>query len=118
MKIPYNLRIKKEDDIDDAKEKNEKLINMVKKLQKEVSELRTSNRTLQLTFDKTEVYLKEVTNDKSIEEIIKTVKMDKPLKKPEKCPACKSALDKLQGRGFHVVTCTKCEYRNRVNEKE
>ena len=81
MRTPYNLRVKKEDDLDDAKEKNDKLINMVRKLQKEVRTLQTSNLTLQQAFDKSELFLKDITGDRPLEELLKTVQKGESLKR-------------------------------------
>ena len=115
MRTPYNLRVKKEDDLDDAKEKNDKLINMVRKLQKEVRTLQTSNLTLQQAFDKSELFLKDITGDRPLEELLKTVQKGESLKKASKCPECKAALKTIQYGNFHIVSCPGCSYLKKID---
>jgi DNA-directed RNA polymerase subunit RPC12/RpoP len=119
MKSIYNLKVKKMDTIEDATDKNDKLINMVKKLQKQVSELKTQNTTLQKVFNKTEIFLKEVTEGISLNEILQHVKDGSPLRKvSDLCPHCNSkTLKKMVFQGFHVILCNQCGYREKINEK-
>ena len=117
MKGIYNLKINKHDTIEDAREKNEKLVNMVKKLERKVKTLDTKNITLQRAFDKTEVFLKEVTDSVSLMEILEHVKKDKPLGKMSiECPTCHGQkLKKLQFDKFYIMLCAHCNYRKKVD---
>ena len=115
MKGIYNLRIKKGDTLDIAREKNDKLINMVKKLERKVSTLGTNNVTLQSAFDKTQVFLRDVTKEVKLLDIINQVKKGSPLRKTDiKCPNCQSGMKKIESKEFYVVLCNNCDYRSKV----
>jgi hypothetical protein len=119
MKGIYNLRVKQDDTLEDAKVKNDKLINMVKHLEKKVRGLGTKNTTLQRAFNKTEVFLREVTDDLSLTEVLKQVKEGNPLNKTsQKCPLCYSNANKLEFNGFYVVICSECNYRKKTDNYE
>lgn len=117
MKDVYNLKIKKHDSIEDAKDKNDKLITIVNKLDKKVKELSSKNTQLQRVFNKTEVFLKEITDSVSLMEILEHVREGRPLRRLSRsCPDCgDDKLKKLNFNGFYIVLCSKCTYRERVD---
>ena len=120
MKGIYNLRIKKHDTLEDARDKNDRLINMVKKLERKVRSLDTQATTLQKAFDKTEVFLREVTDSVSLLEILEHVRDGRPLRRLSRsCPECgDKRLKKLQFDGFYVVLCSSCDYRDKISTYE
>ena len=117
MKGIYDLKAKQHDTIEDIKTKNDKLINMVKKLEKKCQSLDTKNTTLQRAFNKTEVFLREVTDSVSLLEMLEHVKEGRPLRRLTKqCPVCSDKkLKKLQFKGFYVVLCSNCNYRKKID---
>ena len=114
-----SLRVKRTDTIEEAMDKNNKLIRKVKSLEKENKKLRTKNHTLNRAWDETESFLEDVTEGKSLKEIIENVNEGKLKRVRKECPKCGGRkVKKIQFSGFHVVVCEDCKYREKVNEKE
>lgn len=120
MKSIYNLQFKKGDSLEDTIEKNEKLLTMIRKLNRQLKDLQTKNKTLQQAFDKTEVYLQDVVVDKNLNEVMECIKEWKPFVSTDKCAMCQNkGVKKINFNDFYVVLCNKCGHKKRVqNEPE
>jgi uncharacterized FlaG/YvyC family protein len=114
-----NLRVTKHDSIEDAMDKNEKLIRMVARLQKRVKGLKTDNKTLKSVCDLNDAYLKEIVKDIPFEEILKCVNNKRPLTKwRKKCPSCQSEdINLVELLEFDIFLCRQCNYRNKIIKK-
>ena len=105
----------KEDHPDDILNNLRKII---LKLKKEVKRLKSENSTLKNAWNKTESYLIAISKDKTIKEIFdelesktftRTIKM--------KCKKCdNNTMNKRQFDNYFLVYCSKCGYRNRIND--
>jgi predicted RNase H-like nuclease (RuvC/YqgF family) len=105
--------------IEVLEDENLKLKKAIRSKDKTIRQLKSEVETAKEAFRQTETYLKEITNDRPLSEIIKTVVEGKPLKKIKNtCPKCGSEeMKKIIYTGFHVISC-KCGYRNRVDEEQ
>lgn len=105
----------------DETAKKEVLVDKIKRLEKEIKKLRSHNRTLQDAWHKTEDYLIAVSENKSIKEIFDEIDTKTSLRKiKKKCPNSKCGNNTLNKRNYgeyHIISCSRCGYRNRVNEK-
>ena len=115
-----NLRVTKHDTLEDAKVKNEKLINMVKKLQKKVRGLKTDNKTLQDVCNLNDAYLHEIVKDIPFSDILECVNNKKPLKKfSKKCPGCQSIdIKQIELGDFDIIICNNCNFKNKLIKDE
>lgn len=77
-----------------------------KKLEKENKELRSRLSTLEEAFRKTKAFLKDSTDEFSIEQCIEGAKKNQTLKelKPS-CPKCSSKLSKIKTNNRDIVIC-------------
>lgn len=116
----HTYRIHKKDSIEEAIDKNDALIRRLEKLEKENKKLKSYNRTLKDAWQKTEDYLVAISEDKDIDEIFEEIDSKTELRKMKKsCPNSKCrnrTLNKRKFDGYHIISCLKCGYRNRVNE--
>lgn len=103
--------------LEEALDYIEKLKSRIRKNETTLKKLKSENKTLNKTWDKTENYLDDVTGDKPLGEVIKTVRENGKLKKENgPCPKCgRHTIDKLIFTSFHIVICETCDYRTRVN---
>jgi len=110
---------KGKDRVEILEEENSKLKKAIRRKDRTIRQLKSEVQTAHQAFRQTETYLKEITNDRPLSEILKTVESGKPLSKIRKpCPKCGSgSMNKIIFTGFHVISC-KCGYRNRVDEEQ
>jgi len=110
---------KGKDRVEILEEENSKLKKAIRRKDRTIRQLKSEVQTAHQAFRQTETYLKEITNDRPLSEILKTVESGKPLSKIRKsCPKCGSeGMNKIIFTGFHVISC-KCGYRNRVDEEQ
>lgn len=95
-----------------------------KRLLSENNRLKSELRAYESAFKKTTKFLKDHTDDISLEKLIKAAKDDKSLKKIEEenvnnlCPKCSGDLKQLQKSSVGtIIVCAKCNYRSlRKNE--
>lgn len=82
-----------------------------------IRQLKSEVKTAEDAFNVTEVFLKEVTDDRPMSEILRTVESNQPLSKlGDACPNCNQrSMKKILFTGFHIVSC-ECGYRTRVDE--
>jgi len=114
-----SLRVNNKDSIEILIEKNEKLINMVKRLEKENKKLKSEYSTLHSAWDNTQEKYKEAIKDIPLQDIMDHLESNLSLIKMRKmCPDCKEkTLKKIGVGGFHIVVCGNCKYRDRINER-
>jgi len=116
-----SLRIHPKDSNSIAREKNEKLLEIVRRLERENSKLKSQYKTMETAWGKTEEKYKEAVKDIPLKEIMDSVKNNNPLKSKiknkDECDKCGSKkLKKIIFDGFYVVKCDQCNYRNRVDD--
>lgn len=116
-----SYRVFKKDSIEEAIQKNDVLIKSFHKLEKEIKRLKSENGTLMDAWEITEEYLCAVSEGKTREEIFNEIATKTNLNKiKKKCPAPKcgeNIMNKKQFDGFYIISCSRCGYRNKVNEK-
>lgn len=95
-----------------------KLKRRIKRLEKENTRLKSELNSYEQAFKKTTRFLKDHTDDISLEDLVQAAKQDKSLRKVEKehveslCPKCFSKLKELpKSRIGKIIVCTQCEYR-------
>lgn len=95
-----------------------KLKRRIKRLEKENTRLKSELNSYEQAFKKTTRFLKDHTDDISLEDLVQAAKQDKSLRKVEKehveslCPKCFSKLKELpKSRVGKIIVCTQCEYR-------
>lgn len=106
--------------VKEAKDGNvQKLKNRIRRLEKENKKLKSDLGSYEQAFKKTTKFLKDNTDEISLEELIKAAKENKSLKEitPEEvrqCPKCASDLKKLKYPVGTVIVCenNKCDYRS------
>ena len=112
-----SLRVHSKDTNATAKEKNEKLIEIIGKLEKENKELKSRHKTMEVAWANTEEKYKEAVNNIPLREIIDSVKTGVSLKKRDQCNKCGAKkIKRIPFDGFCVVKCELCSYRNRVDD--
>lgn len=92
----------------------------IKKLEKENYRLKSELNAYEQAFKKTTKFLKDHTDEISLEDLIEAAKQDKSLKEVEekvkdsnKCPKCGSEVKKLPTSIIGtIITCTSCNYRS------
>lgn len=95
-----------------------KLKRRVKRLEAENNRLKSELNSFEQAFKKTTKFLRDHTDDISLEDLIEASKKDKSLGKVEKeraekvCPKCFSAVKVVDTpKVGKVVVCTNCDYR-------
>ena len=108
-----------DDTIEEVIEKNEKLISMVTNLEKINNKLKSENRTLTNAWKKTEDKWHKEIKDVPLEAVFESIESGKPIKNLKReCKRCSSRkMKKIQFEGFHIIICSHCGYRNRIDEK-
>ena len=116
-----SYKVYKKDSIKEAIGKNDVLLKRLEKLERENKKLKSENKTLQDAWHKTEEYLVAISEGKTIGKIFEEIDTQTNLRKIKKsCPNSKcggKTLNKRQYEGYHVLSCMRCGYRNRVNER-
>lgn len=112
-----NKRNFSKDDNGELKETNEKLKAQIRKLQKEVNKLKSENKTLTDAWNKTSVYLKDVTQNKPLSHIIKNVDVGKALDmSTPSCPKCSNNIRETKMGKFIIRVCNGCDFREKLDE--
>ena len=95
-----------------------KLKRRIKRLEKENTRLKSELNSYEQAFKKTTRFLKDHTDDISLEDLVQAAKQNKSLRKIEKehvenlCPKCFNKLKELpKSRVGKIIVCTQCEYR-------
>ena len=108
--------------IERVHEENRKLKTQIESLKEQVRKLKSQKKTLDAAWRKTENYLSEVTDGRSVEEIVKNVAKGKKLPKLESsCSKCKSnKISILPFKNFRVVVCEErnCKYKEKIDGTE
>ena len=103
-----SLKVHSKDSNSIAMGKNKKLLEIIRKLEKENKRLKSQYKTMETAWGETEEKYKEAVME--IPMTSKDVKI--------KCNKCKSLkFKKIQFDGFHVVRCENCNYRNKIDDK-
>lgn len=114
-------KINKSDSNKTIAKKNLNLTDRIIKLERENKKLRSENRTLKNAWQKTEEYLVAISDNKKIETIFNEIDTKTNLRKiKQKCPnsdCSNNTLNRRKFDGYSVVSCVKCGYRNRVDER-
>ena len=115
-----SLKAHKKDSLEDLVEKNEKLQNTIKRLEKEVRKLRSENKTLSVAWGKTEKKYKQAVKDIPLQEIFEHLESDVPTRKLRRsCPSCgEKTMKKISFEHFHILICGNCDHRAKVDEKD
>lgn len=109
--------MRNKDILKEAKDGNEqKLKKRIKKLEKENKGLKSELNAYEQAFKKTTKFLRDNTDDISVEDLIQAAKSDTSLKKTKEnkkeCPKCFSKnvaiIESLAGT---VISCPDCEHR-------
>ena len=105
--------------IEDLIDLNDNLLKKIAKLEKKIKKLKSENNTLLDAWKKTEEYLTIISKDKGIREIFDEIeKKTKTKMAGEVCPNCMSInTGKEEENGYQILFCTKCDYRNRIDDK-
>ena len=95
------------------------LLSTIRKLEKESQKLKKENQMLREAWTRTEEYLAAISEDKTIDEIFNEIDTKTTLRKvKKKCPNCSSShMHQRQYTGFKIISCSRCEYRNRMNDE-
>lgn len=89
----------------------------IRKLEKELKRLKIENKSLQSALEKTDEYLINMMKDKPLNEVMQDIKENSDAVVREKCPKCGTQeMKKINLGTIKIVTCTRCPYRNRLNE--
>ena len=109
-----SLKVDKKDSIEIAIDKNEKLINTIRRLEKEIKRLKSECKTLEKAWEKTEKLYRDVIKDITLEEALESVRTGKMLKLVNRCPSCDSiSLKKIKCATFSISVCGSCDYRKK-----
>jgi DNA repair exonuclease SbcCD ATPase subunit len=90
----------------------------IKKLEKENDRLKSELNSYEQAFKKTTKFLRDNTEEISLENLIKAAKSEKSLKEVKeestsnKCPVCSADIKIMETLVGKIITCTKCSYRN------
>ena len=97
----------------------------IKRLESENKRLKSELNAYEQAFKKTTKFLKDHTDDISLEELIKAAKEDKSLRDVEEenaakkaCPKCLSELKIIKYPIGTLISCTKCDYRSMEKDSE
>lgn len=105
----------------EAKDGNiQKLKARNKKLERENARLKSELRAYESAFTNTKKFLKDHTNDISLEDLIQAAKSDKSLRDVEQekakksCPKCQSTVKELPSPAGKITVCGNpmCDYRS------
>jgi predicted transcriptional regulator len=89
----------------------------IQKLEREIRRLKTENKTLHDAMRKTDEYLIDMVKDKTVEEVMQSIKDNADVVVQEKCPNCGTdEMKKINLGTIKIIACTRCSYRNRLNE--
>lgn len=101
-------------------DENRKLKSQLENLRKENRKLKSDNRTLNTAWRKSEEFVRDVTEGRSVLEIIKDAANGGRLKKFEsKCSKCKSNnIGILKYSNFRIVVCHDCDFKERIDGSE
>ena len=119
MREKKNLyKVCESDSIYKAIDKNDALLRQLSKMDKEIKKLKSHNNTLKSAWKITEEYLVNISKEKSWKDISEEINNATFMKIKKICPNCKKkGMNKQQHNGFSTISCEKCNYRNKVNEK-
>jgi len=119
MRTKKNLyKVSKKDSIEEAIDKNDALLRQLIKVGAEIKKLKSQNNTLKNAWKITEEYLINISKEKSLKDISEEIENARLIKIKKNCPNCKKkGMIKHQYDGFSTISCEKCNYRNKVNEK-
>jgi hypothetical protein len=111
-----NLDAHDKDTVEDLIEKNRKLQSKIRKLQSQNRKVKSENKTLVSAWEKTEDFLTELLNGKSLIDMINAVKKG-TFEKQDRCPKCnRKGVHTLQFEGFKILVCPNCQHRERADE--
>jgi type IV secretory pathway VirB4 component len=115
-----NLQVHNKDSREDLVEKNEKLQNTIRRLEKENRKLRSENKTLSVAWNKTEKKYKEAVRDIPLQEIFEHLESDVPKRKLRRsCPSCgEKTMKKISFEHFHILICGNCDHRAKIDETD
>ena len=100
----------------------EKYKQRIKRLEKEVRELKSKNKTLEAAFEKTVKVLKGSVEDITVQELIDGANNGQSIKEVkeeskhegENCPECSEELKIMPIRGGEIAVCGNCTYRRKI----
>lgn len=100
-------------------EENKKLRAQVNSYKKEIKKLRSELKTSAKAWDETEDFLKNVTEGRSLKEVIKDVNLGKGLRKLDNsCVKCKSSnISTMKYPSFRILVCADCEHKQKIEER-
>lgn len=120
LKNLNSLKYFKKDTLEDLIDKNDKLIKIIRKLEREKKNLKSENKTLDVAWKKTEKQYKKQIQEATLQEVFEYLESGSSiLKTRKKCESCEQCtMKKLSFNGFYIYICGNCNYRKRVDEKK
>lgn len=111
---------KVKDRVEILEEKISKLEKLIKDKNNQIRQFKKEIKQLKEKSSETDSWLIDVTNGVPLSEILSQINGDGKLKiELDKCPICKhDNINKLIFSKFHIIDCSNCGYRNKVNEEE
>lgn len=108
----------KESELSKLEAENKRLRTQLNSYKKEVKKLRSELRTSEKAWGETEDFLKNVTEGRSLKEVILDASSGKLKKLENGCQKCKSGDIKiLKYDSFRIIVCNSCGYKNKIEEK-
>lgn len=103
---------------EDALEYIQKLKNRIIGDSQKIAKLKSENKTLRKAWNGSDDYLREVTDDRPLAEVLRDIKGKGRLSKlKDRCPKCSSAdYKRTSYPKFHIDHCGNCTYRKRIDE--
>ena len=114
-----SLRIHRKDSIEQAIDKNDKLFNMIDRLEKTVKKLKSECKTLKRAWENTEKKHEEIVKGITLQEILDHIQSGTPLSTTkESCKMCgEKTLNSIKCSDFYIVICGNCGHREKINER-
>jgi len=103
----------------EALEYIDKLKSRIRKIEKDARSLRSNIKSYKKVWNKTEVYLEDAVDDKTLTEVIKDIEVDNKLNPTKKsCNNCGGLeMSVLTFNKHKFIICNKCKDRSKIDEK-
>jgi len=108
----------KDDQIEKILEENRRLKTQLNNCKKEIKKLKSELRTSDKAWNQTEGFLKNVTEGRSLKEVIRDVNLGEGLSTLNNyCNKCGSITTTVKFSSFRVLICPSCKSRQKIEEK-
>lgn len=111
---------KNKNEIEALEEKIFKLEKLIKEKNNKIRQFKKEIKQLKEKSSETDSWLIDVTNGIPLSEVLSQINENGKLKiELDKCPICKHEnINKLIFSKFHIIDCSNCGYRKKINEEE